>query len=421
MRILATFALHSLQILYPVFIVYLTAHVLTQSLGSEVVFFFSIGSLMLVLLEYGFQFSGSRRLALMLGDKERVSSLLSSILGAQLLFGVITTLIVLITAIVEAPKIGVTTALLAVLFQMVHGILPTWVFIVLSLQVEFLLVTILLRLAGAALALMLVSQHQLALFFLVQLAISLGLNGAGLALLWKKKYFRLRYSQALVLAMVREGFDVFLMKAGIYLYTGAGTVVLGAVRSPDIVGSFGLSQRFINALQQGSAPLFMSALPLAARFFGGDTALLPRLHKLCGSALAVAAGITVTVLLFGASAMHLLGLARYSGIGACTTAMAPIPFFVAMSTIFGQDMLIASGRDAIVRQGTLVIGGIGILCYFVAGRLYGALGVSVTLCAIEFCVALMFGLACSRYGLLQKFAALDNVTQLIKRTRRQIV
>ncbi|WP_341850126.1 lipopolysaccharide biosynthesis protein [Sphingomonas sp. CFBP8993] len=400
MRLAATFILHAFQIGYPAFITWLAAAMASQATGSEVVFYLGLGSLILVGLEYGFRYSGAREISLALGDAPRIAALIAAILLIQTVLLLVTLLVAGGAMSISVPAIGIGPAMCVLVFMIMNGIIPTWIFIALSLQKEFLLYTAPVRLIGLAAAMTAGHFHSLNGLFLSQCVAMFAIHVAGLTLLWRSGYLERVLPLRLATALLRDGRDVFVMKLGVFSYTSAGVLVLGIVQSPEMVGAFGLCQRLVTALQQASAPLFMSAYPLSVRHVAGEKGLANSLLRLNGGALLSSLAMSLGIAIGGTSLLRLIQLDHYAGILDCIRIMAPLPMLLGISTFLVNNAVLAAKRDDIVRTVTLVCGGIGIPAYFVMSQHYGLIGTAITLTAIEGCVALTYSIICLRAGLL---------------------
>lgn len=400
MRLASTFVLHVFQIGYPAFITWLAAAMASQAVGSEVVFYLGLGSLILVGLEYGFRYSGAREISLALGDTSRIAALIAAILVIQAVLLFVTLLVAGAAMGISPPSMGIGAALCVLVFMIMNGIVPTWIFIALSLQKDFLFYTAPVRLIGLAAAVAAGLFHSLDGLFLSQCVALFAIHAAGLMLLWRRGCLERVLPLRLAIALLRDGRDVFVMKLGVFSYTSAGVLILGIVQSPEMVGAFGLCQRLVTALQQASAPLFMLAYPLSVRHVAGEKGLVSSLLRLNGGALLSSLAMSLGIALGGPALLRLIRLDQYAGIVDCIRIMAPLPMLLGISTLLVNNAVLAAKRDGIVRMVTLTCGSIGIPAYFVMAQRYGLTGTAITLTAIEGCVALTYLFICLRTGLL---------------------
>lgn len=400
MKVLSTFILHGFQIGYPALITLLAAAMASQRAGSEVVFFLGVGSLILVGLEYGFRYSGAREISLSLHNRDRIATVASAIFLIQTSFFFLALLSSLIVVAVMQPVIGIGGGLCVIAFMTLNGVIPTWIFIALSLQKEFLFFTAPVRVAGIAAALLAFHFKSLEALFLSQCLAILLLLLMGMILLFRKGCLALVWPVRLAIELLVEGRDIFVMKLGVFSYTSAGVLILGIVQSPGVVGAFGLCQRLVTAMQQASAPLFMSAYPLSVRYVSGEKTLARELLRLNGAALLFSFGMSLTIALGGPLLLALLHLDHYAGISRCLLILAPLPTFLGISTLLVNNAVLAAKRDDIVRKVTLTTGAIGIPAYLVMTRWQGLIGAAVTLTTIEGAVSLSYFLICIRLNLL---------------------
>ncbi|HSV35764.1 MAG TPA: flippase [Ramlibacter sp.] len=201
--------------------------------------------------------------------------------------------------------------------------------------------------------------------------------------------------------VVAQGWHVFVSTLAMSLYTATGTVILGFLATPAVVGYFAAADRLVKAVLGLLSPVSQAVFPHVARIRhrSRNEALLflsgllrwQGLATLVVSTLLWAFAEPLVELLFGAAFSASTPLLRY---------MAFIPFVVGLSNVLGMQTMLNFDMN---RQFSRVLLGSGlanILLLLVLFDWFGVSGAAVSLFLTEAGVTIVMAVILFRKGLL---------------------
>lgn len=341
-----------------------------------------------VILEYGFNISAARTVALERDNPASLRQLLANITGAKLMLAGGLTLVGVVVFLLGE---GGTAAMplefcfVALVFFMAFGFSPFWYFQGRERMIGVVFVDLALR--GTAV---------LCMYLLVRTPddaiIALGLQAAaGFLNTSLQSYWMMRDigwqrpSWRGGLQQLREGWNGFLYKGGSNVLTSMNVALLGGLSSPAQVGIFVPTEKVIRAGVGLSMPLSMALYPhvsrsfaqaprramwLAARVIVGASAL-----ALAGAIVAYVAADWLVELAFGAS---------YTGAAEVMRVLIWLfPLRVACQ-FMALMWLIPSGADRYASRVMLGVAALAAVSAVMVVPLHGALGMAVVAVASEF-------------------------------------
>ncbi len=317
---------------------------------------------LMLFVEYGFDWSATRKISVMREDLAAVNRIALHVWAAKGLLSLVG-LVVLGALTVAVPKLREVTVLLFALYGLVLGnaLFPTWLFQGMERMVAISVINLGMKLSVLAGVFLLVKRPDDAVLYAGLLgggSLLAGLAGALVAL----RMFGLRLvriSARGIWEVLREGWTLFLSKASVSLYTAGNAFILGMLTNHTVVGYYSAAERIVKSVLRLLGPISQAAYPRLSKLAAEsrERALLWgwRMLLLMGSAgfvlslvILVGANLIVSVLLgprFGPSifVMRILAL---------------LPFLIALSNVLGIQLMIPFGKD---RAFTLILFGAGVL------------------------------------------------------------
>lgn len=374
---------------------------LTRVLGPEefgrVAFALLLTTYFTVVVDYGFTWSATRKIAARRDDPLAVSRLVMATWAAQGLL-VVVALVLAAGVVGWSGRLRPDAALYAAAATSLVGqaLFPVW--LLQGLERARVVAGIQLTSRGAAL---------LGIFLLVRspadAVLVLLLQGGGailagtMAVVWASRQAwlrRQRPSWREVAHELRDGLPLFLSRAAIALYIGLVPLWLGWVGEALALAYFTLADKLRVAVQSLTNPLSEVLFPRISHLLARDGRLA---HRLLLRGLTVTLGVAsaASLLLWAAAdtIVRLLAGPDYSQAAELLRWLAPCPVLVALSNVFGVQVLVAHGRQRLVS-----VTCVGVAAASAAGAHYaitahGAVGAAVTVLAAECVVALVYTLA----------------------------
>jgi PST family polysaccharide transporter len=363
---------------------------LARALGAaelgEVLYVQSFAWLLAMIGEYGFRISGTRAVARVRDDPQRLQDTVAGVLGAKLLLVVLVTAIAL-AALVLVPRFRDDPGLLVLgwLIGVLMGLEPLWFFA----GVERLRVTAAmdagLRVLTAIAIVALIREPGQGKLVLAIWAASFFVSTVGLSIVMFRSVRPRRPRLRAGIAALREGWPLFVNVAAVSLYTAGTVFVLGFVATNPQLAIFGSAERIIRAAIRSLSPVGSAAFPRityllesgrsdrAQRLASIALAALGTIATLMALALFALAPVIVDVL-FGA------GFEPVTSVLRVLTLLLPL---VAISSTLVALWLLAHGFDTTALWISVAAGVANVVLVVAIGASAGALGAAWVLVGIE--------------------------------------
>ncbi len=359
-----------------------------------------------ILTDYGFNFSATRRIAQKHDDLAAVSEIFSAVItikAAFMVFGLC--IMVLILRLV--PHFRPDAAVYAVNYGTVIGsvLLPTWLFQGLQDMRTIAILNGITKLASACLLFVFVHSSR---DYLVAAALPpLGVLVSGIAGLWiclgrlDLHYKFPRYSQ--IQEQLADGFHLFVSSASITLYTNTNVLLVGLFAGNVQAGYFSTGEKLVRAAQGLLGPVSQGIFPHVnamahvskeraveflrrSLFWIGMVSLLPSLTLLIFAH-------PIVLLVFGSKALGAVPVLRW---------IALLPFVIAISNVLGIQTMVTFGME---KQFSLILIAAGVVNVALCALLvlhFGASGAAASVFAVEIGVTLAMAASIWRVGIFRR-------------------
>jgi len=230
----------------------ITVPYLVRVLGPEkfglIAFAQAFISYFMVLSDYGFNFSATKKISIHRDNKDKVSEIFSSVMLIKFCFSAISILIIgiLVAAI---PKFRNDWLIYILTFGTIIGnsLFPLWFFKGMENMKYITLLNILAR-TVFTISIFIFVRHQ-ENYIYVPLLNSLGLISAGLLGLWfVRKHFNIRFiipNINSIIEQLRDGWHIFISTIATSLYTVSTSFILGIFTNNTIVGYYSAGEKII--------------------------------------------------------------------------------------------------------------------------------------------------------------------------------
>ncbi|HXF08266.1 MAG TPA: flippase [Candidatus Acidoferrales bacterium] len=345
----------------------LTLPFLTRVLGPEaygkVVFSQVLMAYFVLLTDYGFSWSATRKISAHRNDRAYVNQIF---LGTWLAQWLLAALAAMLCAVVIAlsDHLRPDAPLYAAAFTAVIGnvLFPVW-----FLQgLERLQEVAALQLISRVLAL-------IPLFLLVRqpsdASLVAAIQGGGvmlggvLALIWIHRQELVHWQWphwAMARQELGEGLTLFSSRLSISFYTTLVPLVLGWVAGPVAVAHFALADKLRSAAQSLLSPISQALFPRMSHLFATDRAAALRLVKRSALAIFLLAGSASAGLwLLADRLILLLAGPEFMPAAAVLRWLAFVPLIIGFSNLFGLQIMIPNGMN---RAFNLILTAAGLAC-----------------------------------------------------------
>ncbi len=385
----ALYTAHVLGLIVPLLTIPYLARVLRPSGWGLVVFAQSFGAWLALVLEYGFDLSGTRAVARVRSDPQRLPEVVAGVQGAKMLM-VLTAPIVVLILYLTVPSFQRAPAYLlwAGAFAVARALGPTWYFFGLERMKGAAIIEAGAKVLAALGVFLWVKgpEHGWRVLALQAVATSASLAWLTIWMYREIPMHRPRLAQAL--QTLKESSGVFLFRSSSGLYLQANAFVLGLLTTPQVVAFFGGAERIIRAAINLFHPLSQTLFPRMSHLMVTDADRAERLLTmgLIGMVgLGIAMGITAAV---GAPTLVqvILGPGYESAIPVLRV-LSVLPPVIAVGTVFGIQWALPMGLERPFYLFVLSAGVINIILAVLLVPRYGAVGMAVSVMTAEILVA----------------------------------
>ncbi|HZS56198.1 MAG TPA: flippase, partial [Bryobacteraceae bacterium] len=316
----------------------------------------------MTLVDYGFNLTATRRIAIHRDDPEKISKIFSSVMAAKTLLTVLGFL-VMATVVMVTPKLRQNFPLFCLAYLQVLGdlLFPLWLFQGLQKMENLVWRDLVSKLIALALVFAFVhrdSDYLLAAGFQFGSTLFAGIVGICTVPFLTSARWVLPSFQEVWTALC-EGWPVFLSVAGVYLTDSTNILVLGLRSGPSDVAYYTASARLVVAARSLIGPVVTAIYPHISHMAENareDAIVALRKYSLVLVAPFLAGSI---VLLVGASPIiRIVSSAKYIAAIPLLRVMAFSPALLALQHVFSTFFMLAFGYEKdwskIIMQSTVL-------------------------------------------------------------------
>jgi PST family polysaccharide transporter len=344
-------ALGILQIanyLIPLLVLPVVSRVLGATLFGSVGYAQNIVTYLTLLINYGFEYSATRQIALAGNDKERKRQLFWSVITAKagllvLSFVVLAVLPFFMERVACDPRLYIYTALTNI------GIVffPTWYLQGEQQMDKMAWANFFGKLLGAVLVISLVreaSAYRLYPLLLSLASIAVGI-GALVYVVRKYEIGAYLYAHETMREVLKAGWPIFLNNVFVCLYTTVNMTLLGGFATDEVIGYFSAAQRLIIALNMVVVlPVSTAIYPeISRRFEASKSEGQQFLKRVILWAGLMALGVSLLTYLFAPLAIRIIYGSGFEPAVQILRWLSPLPLLVMVATLLTVQGLYGMG------------------------------------------------------------------------------
>ncbi|NLI41727.1 MAG: flippase [Caldisericales bacterium] len=339
------------QYILPLITVPYLVRVLEPSGYGLVAFGQSLIAYFTIFADYGFAFSATRKISLHRDNILVVSSTASQVWASKAVLGALGFLI-LFAVVSYVPKLQEISPLVIILYGVVIGnvLFPTWLFQGMEKMVFISVINLLMQFFILIGVFKLVHSPDDVMIYTGIISIGSvlsGLAGACMAILLFKLHLIIP-SKKDVIETLQEGWILFFSTASVSLYTAGNAFILGLLANATAVGYYSVAEKIAYAVLGLLSPIGQAAYPRFNKLAAHSKACALQWAR--RMLLSVASlGLMLSLILFiGAPIIVRLVLGpSYEPSIMVLRILAPLPFLVAISNVFGIQLMVPFGKDRV--------------------------------------------------------------------------
>lgn len=341
-----------------------------------------------LLIGYGFDLTGTRKIARNPDDNHYVSTVFSQILNARILLFFVSCLLFVLSVLFVGPLKQNTYVTVTLFISTISSVLvPQYIYQGKQQLSIFAILNFSKGLINTILIFVLI-QHKEDYIILPTLNVVLGLLSSVFLLVYACKKFNLKFRWVKLKNSFRLLLDekvIFISTVVISLYTTTNTVVLGFFASAADVGFFTVSISLLNVINSViSVPFSTAFFPFIGNAFGKSRETgLEVIRKIFPiiSYLTFFAGLTLYI--FAPFIIELFYGSQFHKAILSFRIMAFAPFVISMSNVFGIQTMLNLNMDKTFFRATATASILGLLLNIAMSKFYGYIGTAWNTIIIE--------------------------------------
>jgi len=294
----------------------------------------------IILSDYGFNLSATRKIAISKDDNKKISEIVSAvfIIKAMLvLFG----FIIVLLSVIFIHKFNQDWGLYIASYGMVIGnaLFPVWYFQGVQRMRYITLLNLLSKIIATITIFVFIKQSSDYIYVPIFNSLGFIISG-GLSIFFILRHFEIKFKFVPISEVIEElkdGWHVFISMFSISLYTTTNTVILGFFVSNTLIGYYSAAEKIIRAIASLFVPLFQAFYPhvslLATKNINKAINLLKKITVIVG---AITLLTSICIFIFSKEIIILILGNNYLDSKIIFQLFSPLPFIISMAFIFAN-------------------------------------------------------------------------------------
>ncbi|MDF2515210.1 MAG: polysaccharide biosynthesis protein [Sphingobacterium sp.] len=362
--------------------------ILIKRLGLEVygkyIFAFTILNYLNLIVQYGFNFSATNKVAKNQENKSLISGVYTSVTLIRICFSIIITIGLLLSGFFIRDQFLMYIMGIGIFFG--QGLIPVWLFQGLEQMKYITIVNALVRLLAFVLIVLMVQAPSDVnfLMFIQTLSFVLG----GIASLFLVKYqLNINFTSPNIKSIrenLIEGWSLFLSTIGMNLYRESNVVILGIVAGYSTVGLYSPAEKLIKGIQSFTNIIVTALYPHFSKKMNGNESQGYVSFQKIGKLLTI-------IFFFGTILMIILSpyiINAYIGKGYTSTiidfkVLSLVILFGGLNYYYGIVGLVNFNKESLFNRLVWISGVVGISASFILSYLLKDIGAAVAMAIAE--------------------------------------
>jgi PST family polysaccharide transporter len=341
----------------------------------------------MLITDYGFNLSATRQISINRDDKDKIKEIFSAVMMIKIVLTLVS--LTLMTLLVFSfDKFSQHWQVYFLTFGMVIGqvFFPVWLF----QGMEHMKYIAYLNIGAKAFftICIFIFVQEKSDYLLVPFLTSLGFLIAGIFSLYLvRKKFEIRFSlqpwEILKYYLV-DGWHVFFSSIAISFYTISTTFILGLFTNNTVVGYFSVADKIVQAIKGLYGTISQAIYPLVCKKIQENRhsglLFIRRFTKIAGFLML---SVSLMVYVMADPIVNILLGDQYQRSITLLKVMAPLPFIIALSNIYGVQIMLNFGYKRAFTRILVFAAIVGILLSLKLVPIYQGLGTAVTILMVE--------------------------------------
>jgi PST family polysaccharide transporter len=343
--------------------------------------------------DYGFSLSGTKEVAIIRDDKEKLSKTFSAIITIKLLLSIVSFLFFFaIVYFIPFFKNNWEVYVLSYGFVIGGVLFPSWFYLGIEQMKYITMIQVLIRSIITALIFILIKEESDYLLLVLLYSITQVMIGiSGLLVARFKFQIRLKVPALDELKVrLKSGWNIFQSTIAINIYTTSNTFILGLFASEAVVGYYAAADKIriafhgiLSILSQSVFPYVNNLYKESYQKFKSFIRSLLKIETVIGFA------ISCVLFIFSYQITDFLLGEKFATSGEILRIISVLPFLVSISNVFGIQTMLTMGYDKDFNKIISSAATVHIIVLFILVPKYFAIGTSVAVAITEFIVLIL--------------------------------
>ncbi|HAA64160.1 MAG TPA: flippase [Thermoanaerobacter sp.] len=347
----------------------------------------------ILLTDYGFNLSATRKISIYRDDKEKISEIFSAVFFIKICLLIISFLIIVFT-VLFFRKFRLDFMVYFYTFGMVIGnvLFPVWFFQGME-EMNYITYLNIAWKTIFTVSIFIFVRNQTD-YLNVPLLNSLGYVGIGLfSLCFINKKFKVKYVRVKFETVKNElvdGYYIFISTLATSLYTVSNSFILGLITNNTIVGYYSATEKIIRAVQGLNNPVSQAIYPYVSKlsYTNKDSTIkfIKKVIKYVGMGSLL---VSICIFVLAKPIVFILLGYQYVESLPIMRILAFLPFLVALSNIFGIQIMLNFGMEKEFSRIIISASAINIVLAIILAYFYKHVGVSFSVLITEIYVTVI--------------------------------
>lgn len=385
----------------------LTVPYLVRILGPEkfgLIAFAQAFILYFVLIaDYGFNLSATRKISINRNNKERVSEIFSTVMFIKIVL-MILSFLVMCLLVFSFNKFKTEWLVYLLTFGMVLGymLFPAWLFIGMESMRQIAIFHLISRVFYAVSIFVFIKNQSDYIY--IPLINSIGLISAGLlSFLVAVKNFAIKIKipgLSEIKKELKDGWHIFVSQIAQSIYTISNPFILGIFTSNTLVGYYSAGEKIVRAIQWLSIPLLQTVYPHISKLAQeSKESALVFVRKIVKIASVPAFFFSLGLLIFAPQISDFILGKQFRESIHVIRILSFLPFIAGLSSIFGPHVMLNFGLKKAFTKILVIAGFINIFFAIILVNQLQHIGISIALLITEIFVVFSMFYVLQRNGL----------------------
>jgi PST family polysaccharide transporter len=385
----------------------ITIPYLVRVLGTKtfgmVAFYSSLTLYFQIVVDYGFNLSATREVAIYKTEPEKISRLFFSILTIKTVL-MLSCALLLMVIVVAVPRFYVEKELCFWLYCGVAGtiLFPYWLFQGME-DMKFITIFNLINKSIVSVLYFVFIKSPYDYLWLAYLNTSGTILVGIFSIIFAIKKYKITIffpRQADYFYVLKSGFQIFISQLSICLFTNTNTFILGIFSNNQVVGAYAIAEKIVRAVIRLAGPVGSAIYPITSRMFEQSKEQAMRFLK---KIIIVGSGafflLSLCLFLFADILVLVVSGSKSAEIASLVRIMAILPMNVFLDNIFGTQIML---NNRLQKQFMFIIfigGMLSVALLMILVPLFNARGSAFSFVFSEFAILLAMIITVRKKGI----------------------